>query len=165
MIIGEIHKVDIQAEKVKEKKWKPLGKLKNYQAHLFVDEDVQGVVQTQRRIPLQLRKPVEHELQRLLDLDIIEPVDEPSKWVSPIVVVPKKNKDEIRICVDMREANKAIKRQRHVMPTIDDILFEMNGAKFFSKIDLKKAYHQIELDEESREITTFATHIGLFRYR
>jgi hypothetical protein len=62
-----------------------------------------------------MRKKVEDELKRLEELDIIERVDGPTPWVSPIVVAPKpKNPDEIRICVDMRLLNKAVKRERHI---------------------------------------------------
>ena len=65
----------------------------------------------------------------------------------------------------MRLANEAIERVRHPIPTVDDISFALNGAKFFSKLDLSQAYHQLELDEASRYITTFSTNIGLFRYK
>ncbi len=51
------------------------------------------------------------------------------------------------------------------IPTIEEVLHDLNGAKFFSKIDLKWGYHQIELDEESKGITTFQTHSGLYRYK
>ena len=64
----------------------------------------------------------------------------------------------------MREANQAIEREKHTMPTLQDFKAEVNGAKFFSKIDLKQAYHQLELHEESRFITTFTTHEGLYQY-
>jgi hypothetical protein len=50
-------------------------------------------------------------------------------------------------------------------PTIDEILAKMNNAKYFSKLDLNQAFHQITLAEESRYITTFSTHIGLRRYK
>ena len=79
-------------------------------------------------------------------------------------MVPKKD-GRVRICVDMRLANEAIKRVRHPIPTVDDISFELNGAKYFSKLDLSQAYYQLELDEDSRYITIFSTHIGLFRYK
>ena len=113
-----------------------------------------------------MRKKVEDELKRLEKLDIIEKVDGPTPWVSPIVVAPKpKNPDEIRICVDMRLPNKAVKRERHITPTIDDIIVELTGAKVFSKLDLNSGYHQVELSPESRYITTFTTHVGLRRYK
>ena len=64
---------------------------------------------------MQLRESVERELQRLQDLDIIEPVNEPSTWVSPIVVVPKADTKEIRICVDMREHKEALATLKWLM--------------------------------------------------
>ena len=107
---------------------------------------------------------MENELDRLDKLDIIERVDGPTPWVSPIVVVPKKSGD-VRICVDTREANKAVQRIKHVMPTIDELITDLNGACVFSTLDLKSAYHQLELNPESRYITTFTTHVGLWRYK
>jgi len=64
---------------------------------------------------------VEKELKRLEKLDIIETVEGHTPWISPIVVVPKKS-GEVRICVDMREANKVFQREKHLMPTIDDLI-------------------------------------------
>ena len=65
----------------------------------------------------------------------------------------------------MRRANEAIIRERHPIPTVDEVLQGVNGSKVFSKLDLKWGYHQLELSPESREITTFATHAGLYRYK
>jgi len=65
----------------------------------------------------------------------------------------------------MREANKAIKREKHPIPTLDDLINELNGAKMFSRLDMNQAFHQLELDEHSRSITTFSTHVGLRRYK
>ena len=64
----------------------------------------------------------------------------------------------------MRMANRAIIRERHVTPTIEEIIQDLNGATVFSKLDLRSAYNQLELDEDSRSITTFCTHEGLRRY-
>ena len=65
----------------------------------------------------------------------------------------------------MRRANEAILRERHPIPTIDEITQGMNGSCVFSKLDLKWGYHQLELTPESRDITTFVTHCGLYRYK
>lgn len=107
---------------------------------------------------------LENELLRLEKLDIIEKVDGPTPWVSPIVLVPKKN-GEVRLCVDMRRPNAAIERVHHVTPTIDDIISAVNGSKVFSKLDLNEGCHQLELECASRSITTFSTHVGLRRYK
>ena len=141
-----------------------IGKVRGKLVKLHIDPDVQPKQQPHRRIPFHVRKDVERELERLESLDIIERVTGPTPWVSPIVVVPKAS-GEVRICIDMREANKAVKREKHLMPTIDDLVADLNGATVFSKLDLSSGYHQLELAPESRHITTFSTHIGLRRYK
>ena len=141
-----------------------IGKIKNSQVQLHIDTDITPKQQKHRRIPFHIRKDVERELQRLEDLDIIEKVDGPTPWISPIVVVPKKN-GETRLCVDMREANKAVRREKHPMPTIDELITDLNGATVFTTLDLTSGYHQLELHPESRHITTFTTHVGLRRYK
>ena len=65
----------------------------------------------------------------------------------------------------MRQPNRAIERERHITPTIDDIINQLNGSSVFSKPDLTAGYHQCILDEQSRYITTFTRHIGLRRYK
>ena len=144
--------------------FKGVGMLKDRQVKLHIKTDVEPVAQPLRRTPYSLRPKVEEKIDQLLKADIIEPVEVASKWVNPIVIVPKNN-GEIRLCLDMRRANEAIERVRHPIPTVDEILQGMNGSKVFSKLDLKWGYHQIPLEENSREITTFATHAGLFRYK
>lgn len=149
-----------------QKLFKGIGKLQDCKVRLHVDKKVQPVAQQHRRVPFHLRAVVQKEIERLEEADIIERVDGPTPWVSPIVIVPKPHDPEaIRLCVDMRSANKAIKRVRHPTPTIDDIITTVNGATWFTKLDLNEGYHQLEIEEESRSITTFSTHLGLRRYK
>ena len=68
------------------------------------------------------------------------------------------------MCMDMRRANGAT-RERHPIPTVEEFLHDLNGSTVFSKIDLKWDFHQILLSEDSRHITTFVTHRGLYRYK
>jgi hypothetical protein len=139
-----------------------VGKLTDVKVKLHINPDVKPVVQRTCRIPFAIRHQVETELQRLHDFDIIEEAQGATPWVSPIVVFPKPNDPEnIRLCIDMRLPNTAIERERHLQPTIDDLVTDLNGACHFSKLDLHSAYHQLELDENSRYITTFTTHKGL----
>ena len=141
-----------------------VGKLINYKVKLHIDKTVPPVAQPVRRVPFGLREKVEKHLYDLEKKGIIEPVvGRPTEWVSPLVVVPKSGGD-VRVCVDMRRANEAILRERHPIPTVDEVIHDMNGATFFSKLDLKWGFHQVELDEDSRDITTFCSHIGLYRY-
>ena len=143
-----------------------IGKIPDYKVHLHIDKTVQPTIQKPRRIPFTMREKLSQELRRLESLDIIESVTGPTSWVSPVVCFPKPNNpDQIRLCIDMRIPNKAILRERHPSPTTDDLIEKLNGAAYFSKLDLSSGYHQLELDEESRDITTFATHEGLKRYK
>lgn len=148
--------------------FKPLftgfGKLQGRQVKLTVNPEVKPKAQPLRRTPFGLRGKVEEKIQELIDKDIIEPVEKPTEWVSPVVIVPKPNGD-IRVCVDMREVNEAVVRERHPIPTIDELLQDMAGSRVFSKLDLKLGYHQLELHEDSRDITSFVTHCGLYRYK
>ena len=140
-----------------------IGKLKGVEVKLHIDQSVPPVAQRARRTPFHMRKKVAKELDQLEQQGIIEKVDGPTPWVSPLVITPKKSGD-VRICVDMRMANTAIKRERHPTPTIDDLIHTLNGATVVSKLDLRGGYHQLTLSAESRYITTFATHKGLCRY-
>ena len=65
----------------------------------------------------------------------------------------------------MRLPNEAIKRTRHIIPTIDDLIVDLNGSQIFPKLDLNQGYHQLEISGKSRNITTFTTHVGLRRYK
>ena len=140
-----------------------IGRLKGVEVKLHIHQSVPPVAQRARRIPFHMRKKVARELDQLEQQGIIEKVDGPTPWVSPLVITPKKSGD-VRICVDMRMANRAINRERHPTPTIDDLIHTLNGATVFSKLDLRAGYHQLTLAPESRYITTFATHKGLRRY-
>ena len=119
-----------------------LGKLKNYKMKLHIDAEVSPVAQRPYRIPYKMREKVSKSINELEEMDIIEKVNGPSSWVSPIIAVPKANGD-VRIVVDMRQANKAIIRERHPIASVEDILYSLNGGKIFSKLDLNQAFHQI----------------------
>ena len=67
--------------------------------------------------------------------------------------------------MDMRGENEAIVRERHPIPTVEELLYDLHRSTVFSKIDLKWGFHQILLSEESRHVTTFVTHRGLYRYK
>ena len=143
-----------------------LGKMKNIEVKLHIDENVRPIHQSHRRIPFHQRRNLEACVESLLQKDIIEPTGGPTPWVSPVVLVPKpKQPRGVWLCMDMREANKAITRERHPMPTLDEVVHDFNGAKVFSKLDLNQGYHQLVLHPESRHITTFSTHLGLYRYK
>ena len=141
-----------------------IGKLKNCNLSLDIDHSVAPVVQRDRRIPFHLRAAVQKEVSYLLDQDIIEHTPAPTTWCSPIVVVNRKE-GRIRLCLDLRQANQAIMRTHYPIPTVNELLEKVSGSVLFSKIDLRAGYYQIPLDETSRNITTFSTPTGLYRFK
>lgn len=165
----ELIKIVNKIEKPQDKYpnlFKGVGKLKDTKVKIHIDPTVKPVAQRHVRTPFHLREKVGQEIQKLLDEDIIEKVEgEPTPWISPIVAIPKKNPNEIRVCVDMREANRAIVRERHMLPTVEELIHDLNGAAVFSKLDLRSGYHQLELEDSSKYITCFSTHMGIFRYK
>jgi len=143
-----------------------IGCLRNFEARLNIDRSIQPVANSYRPVPYHQREPVEKELTRMLDTGIIEPIpsNEPTDWILPMVIVTKEN-GSLRLCTDGRALKTAIRRTKHPPVTVIDIKHKLSGSKFFSKIDLKNGYYQIKLARESRKYTTFATHMGLFRYK
>lgn len=137
-------------------------KIKGIVLEIPIDKTVQPIQQAYRRAPIALEERIHDKLRYLLEMDIIEKVHGPSPWVSPVVPVLKQSGD-LRLCVDMRQANQAILRETHPLPVIEELLADVDGAVRFSKLDVKDAYHQLELSEDSRVITTFLTKYGLFR--
>lgn len=117
-------------------------KMKNVQVKIPINQNVTPVAQQVRRPPIALLSKIEDKLDHLLAMDIIEPVSGPAEWVSPLVTIVKDNGD-LRLCVDMRRANQAIKRERHMMPTFEDFLPRFKSARFFSRLDIKDAFHQV----------------------
>ena len=74
--------------------------------------------------------------------------------MSSVVLVPEpKQPGGVRLCVDMGEANKAISRERHLLPTLDEVIHDLNGPTVFSKLDLNQGYHQLLLHPDPRHIT------------
>ena len=111
--------------------------MKHHSATLHIDNTISPVAHKHSRVLLHLRKAVEDELLQLQENDVIEHVTGPIQLVSRIVVPPKpKRPSDVRICVDMREPNKAIMLTRHVCPTIGELITDLNGSSIFSKIDL-----------------------------
>ncbi|XP_055604197.1 uncharacterized protein K02A2.6-like [Uranotaenia lowii] len=161
----DVLKIGIPVNEVEaDVKCEKLGTIKDIVVDIPIKADAVPVVQPYRRIPVALEKMVDKKLNELLEQGVIEAVNEPAKWISPVVVVPKAGGGDVRICVDMRRANEAVERENHPLPTFEDFLPHLAKAKFFSRLDVKNAFHQVEISERSRDITTFITRKGLFRY-
>ena len=98
----------------------------------------------------------------LIERKLIEPSH--STWSSPVVLVPKPN-GKWRLCVDYRKVNEATEKDSYALPYIDEIFDSLQGAKIFTTMDLYSGYHQILMNDESVEITTFTTKFGNYQFK
>ena len=135
-----------------------LGKLPG-KVHLQVDPACQPVILPARKVSVSVKEKFEVELNRLQDLEVIAPVDQPTEWVSQFVVTVKTSGD-LRVCIDPKLLNAALKRERYQIPVIDDVLPDLAEVLVFTKADLASAFCQLGLDDESSLLTTFATPNG-----
>ena len=132
--------------------------------HSFIlKEGSTGVIHAPRRVAFAKRPKLKDELDRQLKQGYLTKVNEPTDWVNSMVMIEKKNGD-VRICIDPKDLNMANKRGHFQIPTKEEILGELAGAKYFSKMDATGGFHQIELDEKSSMMTTFNTPFGRYRY-
>ena len=130
---------------------------------LTLRPDANPVVHAPPTTPVALRDKVKKELSRMEANNIIVKVTEPTDWVSSMVVVQKRNGD-IRVCLDPRDLNMAIKRQYYHVPTLESVTSTLTGAKPFSLLDARSGYWQIKLTESTSRSTTFNTPYGRYRY-
>ena len=127
--------------------------------HLEVDQNITPVVAPPRRVPASLKGQLKQELDRLQEIGVITPVDEPTQWVSGLAVAVKKT-GALRICLDPRPLNTALRRERYQLPVLEDILPELSEARIFSTVDLKSGYWHCVLARECGALATFATPYG-----
>ena len=116
-----------------------------------------------RPVPMPLHTKTKAELQRMKGLGVIEEAEGPTEWCSPCVVVPKG--DTVRICSDMTELNKYVKREVYPMATVDESLAKLSDGTVFSKLDANCGFWQIPLAPESIHLTAFLTPFERFVYK
>ena len=131
--------------------------------HIYIEENSRPIRQLQRRMNPNLREIVKEELQKLLNVNFIYPISD-SRWVSPLVIVPKKN-GKWRVCIDYRELNKATLKDHFPLPFIDQVLDTLAGKSYFSFLDGFSGYNQIQVAPEDQDKTTFTCPSGTFAYR
>lgn len=160
-------------QSVKEKKdwiaeyphlFEGLGKLEGEYTVQLQDDAKPFALNTPRRVAIPQMQPVKEELERMQQLGVIERVTEPTSWCSGMVVVPK-SKGKVRICVDLTKLNTSVKRERHPMPSVEQILAQVGDSKVFTKLDANSGFWQIPLAAESALLTTFITPFGRFCFR
>ena len=116
-----------------------------------------------RKVPFKLRDKLKVELAHMEKMGVIKKIDGPTEWVSSLVIVQKMT-GALRICLDPRDLNKAIKREHFKLPTREEIMAQFAGAKWFSKLDASSGFWQLKLEEESSKLCTFNTPDGSYRF-
>lgn len=111
-----------------------------------------------------MKQPLKQHLDKLQEDGIIEKVDFPTDWISAIVVAKKSNRD-IRLSLDPKPLNKALKRCKYLLPVIEEVLPELGKANVFTKVDCKNGYWQVKLNDTSSHLTTFATPSGCYKWK
>ncbi len=114
-----------------------------------------------RRLPITKQDVEQAKVQKMLDKGVIEPCQ--SSWVSPVVLVTKKD-GSTRFCVDYRKVNEVTRKDAYPLPQIDDTLDALRGSEYFSTLDLYSGYWQVKMDPADIDKTAFVTGQGLFRF-
>ena len=124
--------------------------------------DAKPIFQRPYRVPYSQRQVIDTHVREMLDAGVIQPSVSP--WASPVVLVPKKE-GTLRFCVDYRKINAVTVRDVYPLPHIQDVLSSMAGCRYFTTLDLRAGYWQIEVAPEDRQKTAFTTYRGHWEFK
>lgn len=128
-----------------------------------VDQSILPVRHVYVSVPAHYRELALERLHTMERQGIVERVKHSPRWISGLSAVPK-GKSNFRLVVNMRGPNRAIRRQFHAMPRVEEIQVRLSGARLFTKLDLTSAFHHVKLSQRSRELTTFMGPDGMYRF-
>ncbi|XP_062556780.1 uncharacterized protein LOC134221606 [Armigeres subalbatus] len=128
-----------------------------------VDKSIPPVRNAYYNVPAAYRESARKRLQDMETQGIIERITTAPNWISGMSAVSK-GKSDFRLVINMRAPNRAIKREYFRLPLLEEMKVKLHGAKFFSKLDLTNAFYHLELHEESRDMTTFLSENGMYRF-
>ena len=110
-----------------------------------INPTVSPVVHPPRKIPFTQKEKVKEELDGMEKLGVIRKAEEPTEWVSFLVVVEKPN-DKVQLCLDPRDLNKGIQREHYPIKTVEEVAAELSDANVFSVLDATSGFWHIKLD-------------------
>lgn len=132
----------VQEDKVVEQfpeLFKGLEKLKDSYKIKLREEATPFVLTTPWRVPIPLLPKVKDEIQRMESMGVITKIDELTEWCAGMVVVPKSG-GKVKICVDLTKLNESVCREKHILPSVEQTLAQIGGAKHFTKLDANSGY-------------------------
>ena len=154
-----------------------LGKFPGEPYKLRLKPDAVSAKHRPRKVPVHLQDAFHEEVERLVKIDVLEKVTEPTEWVNSFVIVEKvidsSNahspnhviKKSIRLCIDPKDLYEALEREPYYSRTIDELISMFAGAKVFTIVDMDKGYWQVVLHPESRKLTCMAFDIGRYQFK
>ena len=154
-----------------------LGKFPGDPYKLRLKPDAVPVKHRPRRVPVHLQDAFHEEVERLVKIDVLEKVTEPTEWVNSFVIVEKvidssnahspnhSIKKSICLCIDPKDQNEALEREPYYSRSIDELISMFAGAKVFAIVDMDKGYWQVVLHPESRKLTCMAFDIGRYQLK
>ena len=128
-----------------------------------IDPSIPPVQYGRCKVPIKYKTEIEKELNDMVQQGIIAKQTEPTPWVSSLMN-PKKPNGRLRICLDPKDLNKAIIRENHKAPPLEEIAHELTGATKFSKVDRNKAFFGMHLTKQASLLTMFNVHLGRFQF-
>ena len=131
--------------------------------HITVDPSIAPVVHAPRKYAIQRREAMKEEIEKMEAMGVIKKETGPTDWVSSITFTEKPG-GGVRVCLDPKDLNRAIKRSHHKTPTLEEITHHFSGSKVFSKMDAKNGYWSVKLDEPSSKLCCFNTPFGKYRF-
>ena len=165
--LGLIKRQEIHNVQIKDKNsfinenidvFEGLGKF-NVTCSIKVDENAEPIARPPRRVPETIKMKLRDKLNDLENSGIISKVENPDGWINNLVIVEKPD-GSIRVCLDPQDLNKVIKKEYHLIPTVDELIPKLCNKSVYSVFDLKDGFYQIELDEESSKLCQFSTPFG-----
>ena len=133
------------------------------QYRIKLKSDAKPVIRGCTKIPYAKRGKVKQAIDIAIEQKVIVKQNEPTEWVNSLSVVEKPD-GSVRLCLDPRPLNKYIMREHYSMPTRDDLVANLAGSRWFTKLDANSAFWQCKLDYDSSILTTFNTPWGRYRF-
>lgn len=133
-------------------------------AKLYLKDGATPFIDAPRKYAIHMKPKMKAELDKMESQGVIAKVTEHSDWCSSLVTSVKRD-GSIRMCLDPKKLNGALRRCPHKILTIEEISHRFHGSNYFSKLDAKAGYWSVELEEESQLLTTFRTPFGRYKFR